>query len=226
MPDVARAPRIAPLHPPYAPEIDAALRRWMPPGVDLEPLKLFRTLNVHSELASRMRPLGSGILAHGRLEPREREIVIHRTCARAGAEYEWGVHAVAYGKPLGLSDEQLAATVRGDSQDPAWSESDGLLIALADELYDTATVSEELWQRLATRFSDEQLLELLVAAGWYRLISYVINAVGVELEAWAARFPCGPLRRCPLAPHGGRQRPLAPAVAVLAEVDPLPGAER
>ena len=59
MPDVARAPRIAPLHPPYAPEIDAALRRWMPPGVDLEPLKLFRTLNVHSELASRMRPLGS-----------------------------------------------------------------------------------------------------------------------------------------------------------------------
>ena len=51
------------------------------------------------------------------------------------------------------------------------------------------TVCEELWQRLATRFSDEQLLELLVAAGWYRLISYVINAVGVELEAWAARFP-------------------------------------
>jgi 4-carboxymuconolactone decarboxylase len=136
-----------------------------------------------------MRPLGAGTLAHGRLEPREREIVIHRTCARAGAEYEWGVHAVAYGQPLGLSEEQIAATVRGDSQDRAWSESDGLLIALADELYDTATVSEELWQRLATRFSDEQLLELLVTAGWYRLISYVINAAGVELEPWAARFP-------------------------------------
>jgi 4-carboxymuconolactone decarboxylase len=189
MPDVARGPRIAPLQPPYPPDVDAALRKWMPPGVELEPLKLFRTLNVHGELASRMRPLGAGILGHGTLEPRVREIVIHRTCARAGAEYEWGVHAVAYGAPLGLSEAQLAATVNGDAEDPAWSESDALLIALADELYDTATVSEGLWDRLAVRFSDEQLLELLVTAGWYRLLSYVINAAGVELEPWAARFP-------------------------------------
>jgi 4-carboxymuconolactone decarboxylase len=189
MPALAREPRIAPLQPPYPPDIDAALRKWMPPGVDVEPLKLFRTLNVHAELASRMRPLGAGILGHGRLEPRAREIVIHRTCARAGAEYEWGVHAVAYGAPLGLSEAQIAATVHGDAQDPAWGESDALLIALADELYDTATVSEELWARLAVPFSDEQLLELLITAGWYRLLSYVINAAGVELEPWAARFP-------------------------------------
>jgi 4-carboxymuconolactone decarboxylase len=189
MRDVTRGPRIAPLRPPYAPEIETALRKWMPPGVELEPLKLFRTLNVHEELASRMRPLGAGILAHGLLEPREREIIIHRTCARAGAEYEWGVHAVAYGEPLGLSQAQLAATVHGGDTDPAWSESDALLVALADELFDTATVSEELWDRLAGRFSEQQLLELLVTAGWYRLLSYVINAAGVELEPWAARFP-------------------------------------
>jgi hypothetical protein len=37
---------------------------------------------------SRMRPLGSGILNHGLVPPRDREIVLHRTCARAGAEYE------------------------------------------------------------------------------------------------------------------------------------------
>jgi alkylhydroperoxidase family enzyme len=188
MSDVAHDPRIAPLQPPYTPEMDAALRKWMPPGVEMEPLKLFRTLNRHAELASRMRPLGAGILGHGLLAPREREIVIHRTCARAGAEYEWGVHAVAYGTPLGLSEAQLTATVRGDAEDPAWSESDAELVALADELYDTSTVSEALWARLAARFSDEQLLELLITAGWYRLLSYVINAVGVEMEPWAARF--------------------------------------
>jgi 4-carboxymuconolactone decarboxylase len=188
MPD-APAPRIAPLQPPYEPEIDAALRRWMPPGVELEPLKLFRTLNVHAELASRMRPLGAGILAHGRLEPRDREIVIHRTCARAGAEYEWGVHAVAYGAPLGLSEEQIAATARGEANDPAWSGPDSELIAFSDELHDTATVSDVLWARLAARFSEEQLLELLIAAGWYRLLCYVLNGAGVERESWAARFP-------------------------------------
>ena len=42
---------------------------------------------------------------------------------------------------------------------------------------------------LARRLGDDQLLELVVVAGWYRLISYVINAAQVELEPWAPRFP-------------------------------------
>jgi 4-carboxymuconolactone decarboxylase len=182
-------PRIAPLEPPYKPEIDAILKKWMPPGAETEPLRLFRTLAVHDELASRMRPIGSGILGHGRIEPREREIVIHRTCARASAEYEWGVHVLAFGKPLGLSDEQIAATVHGSAEDPAWSERDAVLVRLADELHDTSTVSDAVWAKLAERFSEDQLLELIITAGWYRLLSYVINAAGVEHEPWAARFP-------------------------------------
>jgi alkylhydroperoxidase family enzyme len=183
------AERIAPLEHPYTPEIDAALKRWMAPGADVEPLRLFRTLNVHEQLASRMRPLGAGILAHGLLDPREREIVIHRTCARAGAEYEWGVHALAFGRPLGLSSEQLAATVNGTAEDPAWDEGERLLIELADALHDSARVSEQLWERLSVRYIDEQIIELLVTAGWYRLLSYVINGAAVELEPWAERFP-------------------------------------
>jgi 4-carboxymuconolactone decarboxylase len=50
-------------------------------------------------------------------------------------------------------------------------------------------VSDELWAKLAASFAEDQLLELLVTAGWYRLISYVINAAGVQCEPWAARFP-------------------------------------
>jgi alkylhydroperoxidase family enzyme len=136
-----------------------------------------------------MRVVGAGILGHGRVEPREREIVIHRTCARTGAEYEWGVHALAFGKPLGLTDAQLAATVRGGVGDAVWSARDALLVRLADELHDASTISDGLWQQLSEHFADDQLLELVVTAGWYRLISYVINAARIELEPWAARFP-------------------------------------
>jgi 4-carboxymuconolactone decarboxylase len=100
--------RIAPLEPPYDPALEATLKKWMPPGSAVEPLALFRTLAVHDELLSRMRPLGAGVLGHGCVAAREREIVIHRTCARAGAEYEWGVHVIAYGKPLGLTDVERA----------------------------------------------------------------------------------------------------------------------
>jgi 4-carboxymuconolactone decarboxylase len=182
-------PRIAPLQPPYDPDTEAMLRKWMPPGSPLEPLALFRTLAVHDELSSRMRPLGGGILGHGRLDPRDREIVIHRTCALTGAEYEWGVHAVAFGRPLGLTDEQLAATVRGTAGDRAWSERDSLLIALADELDQSCDVSDELWTKLSEQFEPDQLLELVITAGWYRLLAYVINASRVALEPWAPRFP-------------------------------------
>jgi alkylhydroperoxidase family enzyme len=175
-------PRIPPLEPPYDPETAAMLAKWMPPNSGLEPLALFRTLTVHDDLSSRMRPLGAGILGHGRVEARERELMILRTCARAGAEYEWGVHATAFGAGVGLSEEEIAATASGDP-------SGELVIRLADELFDTNDVSDELWALLAERFAHDQLLELIVTAGWYRLLAYVINAARIPLEPWAARFP-------------------------------------
>jgi alkylhydroperoxidase family enzyme len=189
MENSSQEPRIAPLTPPYEPEAAAMLDKWMPPGSGVEPLALFRTLCIHDELASRMRPLGAGLLGHGRLEARDRELVILRTCARAGAEYEWGVHAVAYGAAVGLGDAQIAATANGAPDDPAFSASEGDLIRLADELYETCAVSDALWSALSERYAADQLLELLVLAGWYRLIAYVINGGRVALERWAQRFP-------------------------------------
>jgi alkylhydroperoxidase family enzyme len=185
------APRIAPLEPPYDADTEAALAKWMPPGAAVEPLSLFRMLHVHGELASRMRPLGAGLLGHGLLEAREREIVILRTCARCGAEYEWGVHAAAFAGAVGLGDEQVAATVLGAGEDPVFSPRERLLVRLADELHDGHAVSQPLWSELAEAFSEQQLLELLVLAGWYRTISYVINATRLPNEPWAASFPRG-----------------------------------
>ncbi|MBV8217091.1 MAG: carboxymuconolactone decarboxylase family protein [Solirubrobacterales bacterium] len=187
--DADRAPRIAPLKPPYAPDTQQMLERWMPPGSGLDPLRLFRTLAVHHSLAARMRPLGAGILAHGLLEPRDRELMIHRTCARCGAEYEWGVHAVFFGPRVGLTDEQLHATVTGPADDPVWSERERSVISLADELHDTARVSDVTYTELARYFSPAQILELVIAAGWYHTISFVLGAARVQLEPWAARFP-------------------------------------
>src|SRR4029077_5595520 len=202
MTDSEASPRIAPLQPPYEPEAEALLAKWMAPGSPVEPLRLFRTLARHAGLASRMRPLGAGILGHGRVAPRDREIVIHRTCARTGAEYEWGVHVVAYGRPVGLSDEQIHATVHGDADDRCWSEQDAQLIRLADELHERCGVSDRLWTALAQRYGDDQLLELLVIAGQYRLISYVLHGARVQLEPWAERFPPSGVRaHAPLAPR-------------------------
>ena len=182
-------PRISPLEPPYEPETGEMLRRWMPPGADMEPLALFRTLAIHDELMSRMRPLGSGILNHGRVPPRDREIVLHRTCARAGAEYEWGVHAAFFGQAVGLSEAELAATVTAPADDAIWSERERAVIRLADELHDNAHVSDATFGELELHFTPPQILELVVTAGWYHTISFVIGAARIAPEPWAAQFP-------------------------------------
>jgi 4-carboxymuconolactone decarboxylase len=189
MTQTMREPRIAPVEPPYDADTAAMLDKWMPPGAPVEPLALFRTLIAHPELAARMRPLGSAILGHGLIAPRERELVILRTCARCGAEYEWGVHATAFADSVGLSAEQVAATAAGRADGPAWSGSDRLLIRLADELYESDGIGDGLWDELADTWSSAQLLELIVTAGWYRTLSYVINAAHIRQEPWATRFP-------------------------------------
>jgi 4-carboxymuconolactone decarboxylase len=178
-------PRIAPLDPPYEPQTEKYLRSAMGEATEVEPLRLFRTLAVHEELASRMRPLGAGILGHGLVAPRERELLILRTCARAGAEYEWGVHAAFFAAGVGLGDDQVEASWSGGPAD--FAGADELMIRLADELHDTATVSGELWHELAASHDDAQLIELVTICGWYRTIAGLINAVGVEPESWARR---------------------------------------
>ena len=182
-------PRIPPLEPPYEPDLAAMLDKWMPPDSGMEPLALFRTLAIHEELASRCRPLGAGILAKGLVEPRLREVMIHRTCGLTGAEYEWGVHVMGFGKPLGFTDEQLASTVSGDSGDSVWSEDERAVFRLADELHATSSVSDELFAELERHFDAAQIIELCLTSGWYHAISYVINAARIPLEPWAARFP-------------------------------------
>jgi 4-carboxymuconolactone decarboxylase len=179
--------RIAPLSPPYEAEIGRTLERMMPPGV--EPLRLFRTVAHNPGLLDRFRSTGAYLLNFGKVDPLDREIVIHRTCARCDCEYEWGVHVAAFGRPLGLSEELLHATVSANADNPAFSPRQSLLVRLADELHDGARVSEELWHALATTWDQQQLLELMATAGFYHLVSFVANGARVELEEQAERFP-------------------------------------
>ena len=180
-------PRIEPLQPPYEPEVARTLERLMPPGV--EPLKLFRTVAVNHAVLERFRTTGAYLLNFGTVDPADREVVIHRTCGLCGCEYEWGVHATVFGRPLGFTDEQLVASVHGDANDPAWSDRQRLLVRLADELHRDAAVSDDLWAELAAEWSREQLVELLALAGFYHLVSYLANSARVELEEAGERFP-------------------------------------
>jgi alkylhydroperoxidase family enzyme len=182
---VMTTPRIAPLEPPYEPAVGAELAAMMPPGVD--PIRLFRTLARNPRVLSKVR-LGN-LLDRGSLSQRDREIVILRTTARCGAEYEWGIHVTVFSKRVGLTEAQVAATATGADAEGLWSPSDRALLRLVDQLHAGADLEDGLWQELRAHFDEAQLIELVVLAGFYHTISFVVNALRIEAEPLAARFP-------------------------------------
>lgn len=159
-------------------------------------LNIFRTLARNEALSGAFLKLGGHLLGGGLLPAREREIVILRVGWRAGSEYEFGQHT-AIGKKAGLTDAEVARLA--DCGTGTWEPADEALVRLVDELCDADAVGDETWQRLAERWTDAELLELLVLAGYYRLVSGMLNSVAVALEPDTAGWPDGaaPTRRAP-----------------------------
>src|SRR5918995_6927286 len=141
--------RIPPVEPPYEPEVAYRLEAMMPPGVP--PILLFRTFVQNLPMATAMRGWGAYELSRQlSLTMRDREIVIDRTCARCGCEYEWGVHVAYFADRVGLTADQVASLTSGDAGDPCWTdERDRLLVEAADALHDTHDIGDALWARLA-----------------------------------------------------------------------------
>ena len=175
--------RIAPLSPPYGPELQATFDQVMPEGVD--PLGLFRTLAVNGRVYQRF--YAGGLLDRGLLTLRQREIVINRTCALNRCEYEWGVHIAWFAAKVKFTPVQIAATVHGG--DAGWAADERVLLDVCDELDATRHISDALWQRLAEHFTAEQILEIIALIGFYRTVSLHANALDLPLEPFAARFP-------------------------------------
>ena len=182
------APRIAPLSEPYAPAVAAQLASMMPKGAP--PIRLFRTF-AHN------LPMTEGLAAWGRyylsprlsLSLRDRELVIDRTTARCGCEYEWGVHMMTFADRVGLTREQAASLVHGGPGDECWtSEREQLLILAVDALHERSDIDDALWTRLVSVFDELQLLDLLLLCGWYHAVSFAARAARVPHEPGAPRF--------------------------------------
>jgi alkylhydroperoxidase family enzyme len=176
--------RIAPLQPPYDPQIQQQFDRIMRGA---PPLMLFRVVAGHTRAWEKFR--AGGLLDRGPLTLREREIVIDRTCARTGCEYEWGVHVATFAGPARLTEEEVRATVLGNAAALCWSASEQALIAAVDALHARATLSDEEFKALSAHFDDAKVFEIILLCGFYRTVSYLANALDLPLEENAARFP-------------------------------------
>jgi 4-carboxymuconolactone decarboxylase len=152
----------------------------------LPPLNIFRTVAHHPKLLDRFQRFGGFLLYRGLLPERERELVILRVGFRCGSIYEFGQHTVM-GAAAGLTAAEIErlATATPDG----WADADRDLVTFADELCATNAVSDATWSALAARWGESELLELLVVAGFYRLVSGLLNSTGVQREPGTPGWP-------------------------------------
>ncbi|MFC4123531.1 carboxymuconolactone decarboxylase family protein [Nocardia rhizosphaerae] len=103
------------------------------------PLLLFTTLARDKRLFFKF--FAGGLLDRGHLTLRHREIVIARTTARCGAEYEWGVHIRGFAGAANLTNAQIGSLVHGDGADDCWNDEEAVLLRTADALDARATLA-------------------------------------------------------------------------------------
>ncbi|MEM9513952.1 MAG: carboxymuconolactone decarboxylase family protein [Actinomycetota bacterium] len=182
------APRIEPIDPDTV-AADSELADLFAQSLthDGRPLNIFGVLAHHPKMLKRFNLLGGQILNRGLLPPRERELVILRVGANARAVYEFGQHTII-GRDAGLTDDEIRA-VAGDPAHADWSDDDRALIALVDDLCADDCVSDSTWAALTPRWNDAELVELLIVAGFYRMVSGFLNSAGVQLDPGVPGWP-------------------------------------
>lgn len=157
----------------------------MPEGA--EPLLLFRTIAVSPRAWTKMA--AASLLDKGPLPLREREIVIHRTAARCGCGYEWGVHAVLFAERAGMNEDQLLATAAESVDSAMWSEAEAVLIETVDALIERKRLDELEFQKLSRHYSSDQILEIIQLVAFYNGVALICGALDLAPEPGTPKLP-------------------------------------
>ncbi len=143
-------------------------------------MNLFATLARHPRLLKRWSAFGGSLLFGGRLTDRDRELLILRTAANTGADYEWGHHQVL-AELAGLTAEEVKRVLAGPVAE-GWSDHDAALLRAADELHASAVIGDGTWAALAGVLDEQQLIEVPMVVGQYHLVAFTLRSLGIERE--------------------------------------------
>lgn len=141
---------------------------------------VLRTLAHHPKLATSFLKFNGRLLLQAKLSPQLREIAILRVAHLCNSPYEWAQH-VATAVTLGLTDAHVEA-VKAGAEDPIWSPLEATVIRATDQLKAVGQIDDATWDALSAELSRQDLLELLFFIGSYTLLSWVFNAIGLQVE--------------------------------------------
>lgn len=149
-------------------------------------LNVYKTLMQHPKLLQRWFVFAKYILEESTLSPRDRELLILRTCWLCQAEYAWSQHLITARK-TGLIEPEILRIKKGPTAD-GWSTYDATLLQVVDELNENYFINDATWKALTKQYSAHQIMDLVFTVGQYTLVSMELNSFGVQLEQGTSGF--------------------------------------
>ena len=114
-------------------------------------------------------------------DPVLREILILRVAQRSQAAYALSQHA-AIATSVGLGAAQVSSLAAGAVPDELFDHRARAAVAFVDESLDRSQTSEDAWRLALRHFNPRQLVELLLTAGCFRMMSRLVSILELEME--------------------------------------------
>lgn len=185
-------PRIEPLLPPdwngeklaaleaFPGGLKFVLNKWSEGGDDCRGMHVLGTMAQYPALAKAFLTFNNHVSANSSLTARDREIMILRTGWLRKSEYEYYQHVIL-GLRAGLTEEDILRIQVGPNAD-GWAPEDADLVRAVDELLKDARISDATWARLETRYSQQQMMDMVYAVGCYEIVAMVTRTFNIEHE--------------------------------------------
>jgi len=144
-----------------------------------KPVNLYRALGNHPALAAAWTEFANAIRHESRTPRALRELMILRTAQVARSEYEWA-HHLRMARKAGVGEAQIAA-LAGWRASNAFDPKERAVLALTEAVM-ACNVSDAVHAEVKKHFSDAEFVELSLTAGFYALVSRMLDAMRVELD--------------------------------------------
>lgn len=145
-------------------------------------INLNRLLAHHPDGARAFSRLGGWIRFDQALDPRLRELAILQVGWQARSAYEWS-HHVKLGLEFGCSDDDIAAIAAVDrGATTHLSELDLAVLTAARQMADDLAIDDATWAVLGDHLSTEEVMELVLAAGFYCMVVRVLATLQIDVE--------------------------------------------
>jgi hypothetical protein len=137
----------------------------------------------HPRLAAKSTPLGSQLRYNGVLAGADRELTILTAGREVEAVYEWHAHE-PIGREVGVSSEAIEV-LRHQQPTTGLAEREAIIIDTVRSLYRQHKIPDDLYRRAEGLLGRKALVELVVLAGYYGLVGFVLNGFEVDLPEGA-----------------------------------------